>query len=302
MNKSSNHELYAPCIQQIGNILTANVQRIEKTGLIFGHIGVMLFLYHYGQYTGISQYEDNAEAVFDFVTEDHMNKLRRTFFDGLYGVGWAVKYLAEHRLAEVDDDTLKDYDEIAERHYTSADFIVDMQCDIPLFSKGLYCCDLKNDKAVKDALLIIQALTKNESKTTFKISFLNSMTYFLEKCMDNPNYADSSKSILDRMPPLYESAIEKNKFDNTDILLLKQLKMYGLQNIFLPEISFNSLNDLFANWQSIVYDNLFDSAEMPSVADVQAYIDHINQDMPVKQLSLHGLSALGINLIKKSSN
>lgn len=300
MNKSSNHELYAPCIQQIGNILTANVQRIEKTGLIYGHIGVMLFMYHYARFTGISQFEDSAESIFDFFIEDHMKKMRRTFFDGLYGVGWAIKYLINHHFVETDDDTLKEYDLIASQRYTYADIIIDTQCDVPVFSKSLYCWDLKNPKAAADALILIQFLTSNDNKEELNTGFLNSVMYFLMHCQSNKQYESQCKNLLKPLKDKYKTAIENGLYEPIDILLLNELQKFDLIKVTTPKVKIDPLN-VFSSWQSIVYEKLTKDMEVPSVLDIQAYIDAINLNMSTKQLSLQGLSALGINLIQRVS-
>lgn len=296
--QTTSNDIYTPLIRQIGNILTANVQRIDKTGLIYGHIGVMLFMYHYARYTGISQYEDSAESIFDFVTEDHMKKMRRTFFDGLYGVGWAIKYLMKHHFVEADGNALKEYELIASQRYTNADILIDTQCDVPVFSKGLYCLDIKNSKAISDALNLIHFLISNDYKGKLNTGFLNSVMYFLMHCQSNKQNESQCKNLLKPMNEKYKTAIENGFYEPIDILLINKLQQFDLIEVTTPKVKINPLN-VFSSWQSIVYEKLTKDMEVPSVSNIQAYIDTINLNMSTKQLSLQGLSALGINLIQR---
>jgi hypothetical protein len=296
--QTTSNDIYTPLIRQIGNILTINVQRIEKTGLIYGHIGVMLFMYHYARFTGISQFEDSAESIFDFVIEDHMKKMRRTFFDGLYGVGWAIKYLIKHQLVKANENALNDYELIASQRYTNADILIDTQSDIPVLSKGLYCLDLKNATAVADTFILIHFLMSDDYKGKLNTGFLNSVMYFLMHCQSNKQYEPQFKNLLKRLNEKYNTAIENGLYEPIDILLINKLQKFDLIEVTTPKVKIDPLN-VFSSWQSIVYEKLTKDMEMPSVLDIQAYIDAINLNMSTKQLSLQGLSALGINLIQR---
>ena len=125
--------------------------------------------------------------------------------------------------------------------------------------------------------------------------------YFLKHCLLSDQYGHKCLDLLNQLQAKYKKAIEQGNYEPIDIVFLNKFKDLGLIKVTTPKIAINPLSDVFSSWQSIVYEGLIDNINLPSPTEIQEHIDAININMPVKQLSLQGLSALGINLIQRAS-
>lgn len=285
-------------LSQIGNILAANIQRIEKIGLLHGHVGVCIFFYRYASYTGIKQYEKNADEMIDFVIDNYMTHIGRDFSDGLFGIGWALKYLRKHHLMELDEQALSDYDALARQPYMDIDLQNDLASDIPVFSKGLYCSD-----AVDEDLL---AILLNDTERIFSVDrfpqlpivYLSSLAYFLIKCQHQQVEPERCRRLLEKVAQYVNVCLRESSYTPHDLYFLNRIKEEGCIRIpFIPEANYNWM-EIFTSWQSCVYGDLLPMGVSLPEIELSAYIRKFNQDIAPDQLSLQGLATLGIHLIE----
>lgn len=84
---------------------------IEKVGLLYGRMGIIIFLYHYSREVSCSMYSKVAEYLLDKVCEDVLLYNNIDFATGLAGFGWGIEYLSQNGFIEGDtNDILKDFD------------------------------------------------------------------------------------------------------------------------------------------------------------------------------------------------
>jgi len=84
-------------LQEIADaILNYDYEELNDIGLLGGFSGVMLFLFHYGQYTQEEKYFDKGvELLYKSMDIINGGKAVSNFSSGISGFGWVVEYLAE---------------------------------------------------------------------------------------------------------------------------------------------------------------------------------------------------------------
>lgn len=98
-------------LEIIATILVVESKAIEKVGLLYGRMGIIIFLYHYSREVSCSMYGKVAEYLLDKVCEDVLLYNNIDFATGLAGFGWGIEYLSQNGFIEGDtNDILKDFD------------------------------------------------------------------------------------------------------------------------------------------------------------------------------------------------
>lgn len=291
--------MYNKYLQRIANIICLNLQHIEEAGLIYGHLGIVMFLYYYSRYSNQKEYEQHADDLLGFyIDQVAANTDTSSFSDGTYGIGWAIKYMSRNGFIEIDQETLSDYDLVASYEWSENETVEDFENFISLFSKGLYCSDMENDYFVRNTINVLKKTIEKVKADTYKLTYLNSCLYFLAKCKTENKYIGECKSILNNLSMIIDQCIDKEDYSTQDIYIFNRLAAIIDLNIRIPEVKIDLLNDVFLNWQTIVYEDLIDLDGIVSSSLLERYIDEKTITSYNKNLSLNGLAALGINIIK----
>lgn len=83
----------------------------DNIGLLYGKMGILLFLYHYSKEINSKTYAKLAEYILDVTCEDILRCNTIDFANGLAGIGWSIEYLSQNGFIEGDtNDILKDFD------------------------------------------------------------------------------------------------------------------------------------------------------------------------------------------------
>lgn len=99
------------CLADISRYLMLHVNTIDNLGLINGKMGVIIFFYHYSQYTKKSLYSNFARELLDDIYEDINTETPFDFEDGFCGIGWGIFHLIEERFVDANvDETLGEID------------------------------------------------------------------------------------------------------------------------------------------------------------------------------------------------
>lgn len=93
---------FKPMLERISNNLIINASCLEDIGLYNGKMGIVIFFFHYAQYTGNSIYEDFAGDLLDEIYEDISVETPIALSNGLCGIGWGIIYLYQHRFIAGD--------------------------------------------------------------------------------------------------------------------------------------------------------------------------------------------------------
>ena len=98
-------------LTHISNILMQKGVSAPDAGLLHGKMGLVIFLFHYAQYTGDKSFEDHAMDLLDHLHKQIIQQHVFDYADGLAGIGVGVEYLAQNNFIQVDTDAaLEDFD------------------------------------------------------------------------------------------------------------------------------------------------------------------------------------------------
>lgn len=286
--------MYKKHINIIANIIAINSQRILQPGLINGQLGIVIFLYYFARFSGHKQYAIMAEEILEFVINKEMKKMDRSFSNGLYGLGWCLKYLSDNLFIELDEQTLKDHNKLVLQQYTNIDLKNDVSSYIPLFSKGLYCSRLDNEKLLLQSLLAMEYIARQKTMP-LGLEFLVSMKYSTNIIKEKNIFASRCENLLSILDTgINQLLAHENKcFPEKFVLSI-------IDNNYLLCQDDISLIDLYTSWQTIIYDDKVKFDKFISIYDLSNYLKSIIS-VPPDYLILGNLSALGVNLIKMST-
>jgi hypothetical protein len=98
-------------LTRIANHLIINASFLSDLGLYHGKMGVVLFFYELGRYTGKNIYDKFAGELFDEIYNGIHKGTPLNFQDGLCGIGWGIEYLIKARFVKADpDEVLEELD------------------------------------------------------------------------------------------------------------------------------------------------------------------------------------------------
>lgn len=74
-------------IHMIANILSVNYQKLNKVGLIEGHLGIALFFYRFARELKRESCVQLADGIIDYTFDNYLKSVDRVFSFGLFGFG-----------------------------------------------------------------------------------------------------------------------------------------------------------------------------------------------------------------------
>jgi hypothetical protein len=114
-----------------------NASFVDNPGLLNGKMGIAIFFYKYGGYSGNKVFTDYAGELIDEIYEEINNNTTVDFTNGLTGIGWGIEYLVENKFVDADtDDALEDIDKAVYRSIYDSSVLLDNGND--LFGYGFY--------------------------------------------------------------------------------------------------------------------------------------------------------------------
>ena len=113
---------------RIGNTILCNYGMVDNNGLLYGRMGVCIFLYEYARYTGIKEYEDIADEMIDSLLKTTRKVKNEENFSIVAGIGVGVIYLITHGFLEDTDDSdaLEEIDDLLFEAIRTAEELSDM--------------------------------------------------------------------------------------------------------------------------------------------------------------------------------
>ena len=124
-------------LKRIANVLLINASFIDNLGLLNGKMGIAIFFYHYGQYTGTNIFSDYAGELIDEIYDEINTSSPVNFENGLTGIGWGIEYLVKNKFVQAEtDEALSEIDTVVYRNSLYRPFLLESGKD--LFGYGLY--------------------------------------------------------------------------------------------------------------------------------------------------------------------
>lgn len=299
--------MYQNILKQITNTIFINIQHQESLGLLNGKTGTTLFLYNYARYTSNEMYSDLADELVDQIYESLNKHADKNFFNGLAGIAYGVDYIVKNKFVEVDEsdgDILEEIDyELSQMNKEA--FLLELESDLPLFSKGLYFLQRKDkyslSKIVEECLLFLISYAQK-----IPLSYTNSILYFTNKASHLEELdKNTSNEILDILYNQTSDRLLKNDYNEPDIYTLNRnienMQELELKNKWMKLLTnYNSnINLLDKSWIHFVYK--YDIDESVDEPNIQELVENAIQDLTHEDLNLYnGLVGLGLELIRFS--
>jgi glycosyltransferase involved in cell wall biosynthesis len=83
-----------------------NCNLLQDDGIINGRMGVVIFLFHYAQYSNCEVYSQLADSILDDVLSKITIKTPLTFENGLLGIAWGIEYLEQNKFINCDTNKI----------------------------------------------------------------------------------------------------------------------------------------------------------------------------------------------------
>jgi len=163
-------------LKRIARYLLLHGSTISNIGLLNGKMGICIFFFHYARHTKKEIYQKYAEDILDEIYSEINIHSAANFKDGLCGIVWGIRYLAENKFVSVNSDiVLKELDQIIlERDVRR---ISDTSLDTGLRGIAYYalsrCADKSSEFAIKNSEYLFNLLSAlKKIKTDGEIIFL----------------------------------------------------------------------------------------------------------------------------------
>lgn len=286
-------------IHMIANILSVNYQKLNKVGLIEGHLGIALFFYRFARELKRESCVQLADGIIDYTFDNYLKSVDRVFSFGLFGFGWSLCKFAAEGFIEVDNSTLADFKALVESKYSIMDIESDLKSGMPVYSQGLFCAALKDEQLSAKALSDLERdvfpyVREHAVKTCYLISIL----YFLKQYGAMYGESDTLMRLKTEVVQWIGRSIEGGLSTSQDLYILKAWGVNYSHESYEPDV----LNDVYMNWQTIVYEDALPQGPTLSDDSLSKYFYSIQVDVKPHELSLNGMANVGLHLINDYKN
>jgi len=303
-------------LQKIANTLLINVQNITSLSLFEGKMGVIVFFYHYGQFSKQGFYTEFADGMIDEIFEIiHKRKIHYLSLNELFEIGIVINHLFDESFVEGDkNDVLSDIDKILLRKSIVQDlrpnpakmmYLLNRLKWEHQFSKNLFFKNLV-EEIIQNFMQLRLEVNDGECDS---LLYSNHILQFL---LQINGFGIDSEIIKNTVNKVFEFQnasflIESNVDDlltfSKQCATLKKLLNINppFQNFFLDVLDSEKakykIEDL---WQNL----LFFDREDPKIEidEAQLYYETVTEDFNQQNFVLKGgLTGLGLGLLKQIS-
>ena len=100
-------------LENLASMLAVSGYTCYYSGLSYGKMGVVVFLFHYARQTRNTFFKKAAEKLIDEIQVALHFDFSVSYANGLTGIGTAIEYLAQHGFVAIEtDDILDDFDQM----------------------------------------------------------------------------------------------------------------------------------------------------------------------------------------------
>jgi len=137
-------------LHRIADILLINGGFLNNPGLFAGEMGLVLFFFRYGRYTGNELYKEYSFRLIDKLQNSIHEETTIDYKHGLAGIGSAIEYLVQKGYIDTDtDDVLEDFDKRIFFTYNLACLPVEKKVSIGYYAHWR----IAGNSAKKDSIL-----------------------------------------------------------------------------------------------------------------------------------------------------
>ena len=106
-----NQSIITQHLQYITKILLINGTLVECPGLLHGKMGISIFFFHYGRFSGNELFFDYAFDVISEIQEQIHNQSSADYERGIAGIGIGMDYLIKNGFLQTEEDIFDDFDQ-----------------------------------------------------------------------------------------------------------------------------------------------------------------------------------------------
>lgn len=284
---------YIKQLNQIANILMLNCQKANGQGLLSGPLGIAMFFYHYARFVDAKRYFDFADGILSDTIETSLNIATRDFAKGFLGIGWSMKYLSNFHFVQLQKDSLAEIERmLTKKHGGDVDWSLSGCNDV--FAEGLFVIGM-DERIVAEILHKLYRILHKPVR--FSLCYLNSVMYFLSRLPKKLLKSFVAKKVTSQLRVLLTKYYVEASAPCRDVYIFNRLcRHFGIEKL-QPRMQMDVMEDIYMNWQTVVYSCMPTSSEILPVVILDQYLERITCDVPYSKLSLDGLASLGINLI-----
>lgn len=119
------------CLDETLSLITEKILKkvssLDEVGLIYGKMGIVIFLFYYSHYSKNNYYKKQANILLEEIIENISTSISISFADGLWGIGWALDFLYENGFITGNiDEILEDFDKKAIEYNFSEDSSINL--------------------------------------------------------------------------------------------------------------------------------------------------------------------------------
>jgi len=178
---------------------------------------------------------------------------------------------------------------------TSCNLDFDLECNTPVFSLGLFCCKKCNKKILENIISYLESILSE----TLCLCYINSIIYFLLCCIRDQRENQQCQLLLDKFITMANKIIKKEMCNSKDVIALKLILSKNTSENITGCLNTDILNDVYLNWQTVVYNDMMCKKSSLNLSEINKYIDQIECNVPSDSISLNGIASLGINLMQQ---
>ncbi len=229
-------------LQKIANTLYITTQCIPSIGLMTGKMGIAIFLYQYSRISSNIDYNNLADSLLDTIYPRLYKNTPKFFSEGIAGIGWGLNFLMQEKYVEADDNILEEVDDVI-RKTDKNRFIVELNEELPLFSKGIYLIARKMKEDLPSCVCELESFLSSVELDNLPYEYTQSVKYFLSRMETEGIEEDRCKALSSKLPIIEGKDAYWNQliYENNVRLYKDSTAIYGQINNLVTNIRYSSL-------------------------------------------------------------
>lgn len=296
---------------KIANLLYINMQYATDNSLLKGKMGLILFFYEYGRYTGISSYTDAADNLLDEVIESLSLENGEVLID----IAWSIQYLIRNKLVEGNpDEVLSEIDEKVIQMLRNYKHTLVDECKNKIKKNdsysliGSYVLSSSNSKIINmkniNNILMFYEEMLRQKDVKLPLMFLNICYIFVSlasSCCEEMRNVSQFAKYLEHC---YKKSIDNNLYNEGDMIFFNRIRNESQIDLSVKPLNLYDFKSIDSYIHYSISELLYlgKNYYLPDVLLIETYIGKLINNISNAKLSLNGLASIGIILVKRLTN
>lgn len=292
----------------IANLLYINMQHVTNNSLLKGKMGLILFFYEYGRYTGKHIYTDTADIMLDEIIES----LSSNENEVIAGIGWGIQYLIKNKFVEGDsNEILSDIDDRIlqmieiQKEFSSGKYMRTlMKSNFNIFVDSYIVSrvnsKIRNERSFEQIIDLYQNILVKADKP-LPLIFLNTCSAFISWAYSFHVEAKKINGIMLLLKDRYNLSFADNLYNAGDLTFFFRIRNRSQMNFSFENVDKCSLETIESHIHYFIPELLYFDSDyyLPDDLLVTHYLHDMIGNVSSKNLSLDGLAGIGILIMKK---